>query len=323
MRGSFVLMPNDPRTVMYPSGRRIPKWVVLLVFSVAMVQRLNGAIVGGGADTLTSASCARCLFWTGAAVGTGMAATYVALDQVWYAQYDRTPLHGFNDGSEWMQMDKAGHVFSAYTLGGWGHALVKGCGASSRTARWAGGTLGLAFLTGVEVLDGTSSGWGFSWWDMAANTIGTGLFIGQDALWGEQRIRMKFSAHHTEYAAVRPDLLGSATVERYLKDYNGQTIWLSGNIEPFAPGCFPPWLNIAVGYGAEGMVDAHPQEGEGLPGLEPYRQFYLSPDLDLTRIRTRSKYVRSILFVLNSIKIPAPALEFQGNGRVVGHWLYF
>jgi hypothetical protein len=29
-----------------------------------------------------------------------------------------------------------------------------------------------------------------------------------------------------------------------------------------------------------------------------------------------------VLFVLNSIKVPAPALEYA-NGRFQGHWAYF
>ncbi|MEO8590381.1 MAG: DUF2279 domain-containing protein [Flavobacteriales bacterium] len=252
-----------------------------------------------------------------------MAATYIALDQAWYDQYERSPFHTFNDGGEWLQMDKAGHFFSAYTLGNWGHAVVARCGASRATARWAGGSLGLVFLTGVELLDGTSTGWGFSWWDMAANVAGSGLFIGQDALWGNQRIAVKLSAHHTDYAAQRPDLLGTGTTERYLKDYNGQTIWLSANVDRFAHGWGPDWLNLAFGYGAEGMTSAEPLEDDAATGITPYREFYLSPDLDLTRIRTRSKCLRTILFVLNGIKIPAPALEYQSDGHFVGHWLYF
>ena len=39
-----------------------------------------------------------------------------------------------------------------------------------------------------------------------------------------------------------------------LKDYNGQTYWLSANLKSFFPGSnIPPWLNVAIGYGADGM----------------------------------------------------------------------
>ncbi len=274
----------------------------------------------------TNVNCKRCMWITGGLMGAGLVGTMVALDQAWYADYDRSAFHTFNDGDEWLQMDKAGHLFSAYTLGAWGDKLFQRCGTDRRTSLWVGGTVGLVFLTGVEILDGTSAEWGFSWWDMAANVAGTGLYIGQELGWKEQRLRLKFSAHHTEYAAMRPDLLGSGNIERYLKDYNGQTIWLSGSPQAFSRNSrLPEWLAIAVGYGAEGMVTASPPTGADDLGsdIPRYRQFFLSPDIDLTRIRTRSKAIRTALFVLNSIKVPMPTLEYRSTGEWVGHWLYF
>lgn len=264
----------------------------------------------------TSRGTSSCLRTRGILTAGGLALTLLTLDQAWYAQYDRGPMHSFDDSGEWLQMDKMGHLFSAYTLGSWGHALMRDCGASPAASRWIGGSLGLAFLTGVEVLDGTSTGWGFSWSDMAANVLGTGLFIAQDAVWGEQRIVMKFSARHTEYAELRPDLLGSGPMERVLKDYNGQTIWMSFGLDRFLPQVgFPPWLGLAVGYGAEGMVSA-----EVLPddagSVTRYRQFYFAPDIDLTRLPVRSKLLRTALFVLNGIKFPLPGVEFTSTGDV-------
>ncbi|MFN6178314.1 MAG: DUF2279 domain-containing protein [Flavobacteriales bacterium] len=277
------------------------------------------------ADTLTDTPSARCLRNTGILVGATMFGTLVALDQAWYADFERSPMHSFDDRGEWLQMDKAGHFFSAYTLGAWGHGLMQNCGASRKASRWVGGSLGLFFLTGVELLDGTSAGWGFSWSDMAANVIGTGLFVGQDALWGEQRIVAKFSAHLTPYAAQAPDLLGSSTMERFLKDYNGQTIWLSANLDLFMPRLgAPTWLSVSVGYGAEGMVTAFPPEGEQTgTGTSRYRQFYLAPDIDLARIKVKSRALRTALFVLGSIKFPLPALEFTSTGQVNAHWVVF
>lgn len=50
---------------------------------------------------------------TEAAVG-GL--TLLALNQLWYADYKRSKFHTIDDNSEWLQMDKLGHVFSAYQL---------------------------------------------------------------------------------------------------------------------------------------------------------------------------------------------------------------
>ena len=50
-----------------------------------------------------------------------------------------------------------------------------------------------------------------------------------------------------------------------------------------------------------------------------YRQWYLAPDVDLTRIRTRSSFLRTVFSMINVIKFPAPALELsQGKLRLRG-----
>lgn len=296
-------------------------WVAVLLGIVAVESAAQKSV----GDTTELVLNKRCVRNTTIAVAAGIGGTVVALEQAWYADYDRGPFHSFDDSGEWLQMDKVGHVFSGYQLGRIGYTLYNRCGTKRKTAIWAGGSLGFLFLAGVEVLDGTSAAWGFSWSDMAANTIGTGLFIGQQLLWDEQRISIKLSAHTTGFAAQRPDLLGESLPERILKDYNGQTIWLSANLKSFLTNTrIPAWLNISAGYGGEGMLSAFPI----LPLLVDakatrYRQYYLSPDIDFTRIRTKSKLLRTVFFVLNGIKFPFPALEFQSNGKVVGHWVYF
>ncbi len=299
-------------------------WTVSVLFPLAGTGSLAQDTLGAGVDTLTAEKGACCLRTVAIVGGGGAAGAYVALDQAWYAQYDRTAFHFFDDSGEWYLMDKTGHAFNSYMLGEWGHGVLSHCGASERTSRWVGGSIGLALLTGIEVLDGTSSGWGFSNWDMAANVTGAGLFIGQDWAWGEQRLRLKLSSHPTDYADQRPDVLGSSLPERVLKDYNGLTLWLSGNIRSLAKvERVPAWLNLAVGYGAEGFINARPGDNEAITGMHPYRQYYVSMDVDLRRIPCRSKVGRTLLFLLNSIKVPAPALEFRSTGKVVGHWLYF
>ena len=50
-------------------------------------------------------------------------------------------------------------------------------------------TFGFTFLTAVEILDGFSKNWGASWGEILANASGTGLLIGQELLWAEQRIQ--------------------------------------------------------------------------------------------------------------------------------------
>ena len=253
-------------------------------------------------------------------------ATLVGLNQLWYADYPKSDFHFINDNAEWLQMDKAGHVFSAYHLGSFGANALKWSGCDRKSQLLYGATLGLAFLTTVEVFDGYSSEWGASLGDVAANVSGTALFVSQELLWKEQRIVPKFSFHTTPYASARPNVLGSSVSEQILKDYNGQTYWLSANIHSFfKQSKLPKWLNVAVGYGAEGMITGN--EGLAntvfLPESERYRQFYLSFDVDLTKIKTKSNFIKTLFLVFNAIKIPAPAIEIKGDGGMQWHYLYF
>ncbi len=247
------------------------------------------------------------------------------LNQLWYADYPRSKFHTINDNAEWLQMDKMGHVFSAYQIGRAGANVLNWSGVSKKNQLIYGATLGFTFLTAVEILDGYSAQWGFSWGDMAANAAGTGLYVGQELLWDEQRITMKFSFHQTSYAAQRPDKLGNGFFEELLKDYNGQTYWLSANIHSFfKESKVPKWLNIAVGYGADGMLIGDNESVNNLGITQnPKRQFYLSLDVDLSRINTNSHLLKSILEVLNVIKVPFPALELGDNGRFKMHAIYF
>lgn len=246
------------------------------------------------------------------------AITLLGLNQLWYADFERSKFHTINDNSSWLQMDKLGHVFTSYQLGKYGSHLLNWSGVSERDQLFYGATLGFSFLTAVEVLDGYSKEWGFSWGDILANGSGTGLYIGQELLWKEQRIALKYSFHQTKYAKQRPDKLGETYLEQTLKDYNGQTYWLSANLHSFfKESKIPKWLNVAVGYGAEGMLTGTKDvDNQVLTSNERYRQYYLSFDLNLSKISTNSKLLRSILDVFNVIKIPFPTLEFNKKGTV-------
>lgn len=254
------------------------------------------------------------------------AGALVGLNQLWYADYPQSNFHFTDDNSEWLQMDKLGHSFSSYHLGRFGAEMLQWSGASKKNQLIYGAGLGFAFLTAVEVLDGYSSEWGASTGDVIANASGTALYISQELLWKEQRITPKFSFHTTQFAAYRPDVLGRSLSEQILKDYNGQTYWLSTNLYSFSKGSkIPKWLNLAIGYGANGMVSGNTENNpqNSTQKVERFRQFYLSFDVDLTKIETKSHFLKTIFSVFNTIKIPAPTIEYSANEGLKGHWLYF
>ena len=245
-------------------------------------------------------------------------AALIGLNELWYADFERSKFQTINDNSEWLQMDKVGHVFSAYQIGKQGANLLNWSGVEKQDQLIYGATLGFGFLTAVEVLDGYSSEWGFSWGDIGANALGTGLYVSQELLWKEQRIDVKFSFRQTRYAEQRPDKLGASFFEQVLKDYNGQTYWLSFNLHAFfKESKIPKWLNVALGYGGEGMLSGiEVTDNQLLTNNLRYRQYYLSLDVNLNKIRTNSALLKSVFSVFNMIKIPFPSLEINKKGAV-------
>jgi uncharacterized protein YfiM (DUF2279 family) len=249
--------------------------------------------------------------------------TLLALNELWYKKYERAAFHFKNDHSDWQQMDKAGHFMTAYSIGKIGMDVLNWGGISKKNQLIYGATLGFTFLSAVEVLDGFSKEWGASISDIMANAAGTGLFVGQELVWKEQRIIVKYSFHQTDFAKQRPNTLGKNFLEQSLKDYNGQTYWLSANIWSFyKKSTVPKWLNLALGYGAEGMLYGENKTTNPIP-QDPYRQFYLSLDVDLSKINTNSKFLKSIFSVVNFIKIPSPTIEINTKGQLKFHYLYF
>jgi hypothetical protein len=252
--------------------------------------------------------------------------TLIGLNQLWYADYSKSDFHFINDNSEWLQMDKVGHSFSSYHLGRFGAEMLQWSGAGQKNQLIYGAGLGFAFLTAVEVFDGFSAEWGASSGDIIANASGTALYVSQELIWKEQRITPKFSFHTTQYASQRPAVLGSSFTEQILKDYNGQTYWLSVNLYSFSKGSkIPKWLNLALGYGGDGMITGNKENYAQNLASNPQRsrQYYLSLDVDLTKIDTKSHFLKTIFSVLNTVKIPAPTIEIRQFNGIKWHLIYF
>lgn len=254
----------------------------------------------------------------GVVVGTAAfyTITLLLLRKQWYKK--RVPFHQFNDNGEWLQMDKVGHSATAYCMSRGGYELMRWSGVNERTSILTGGLLALLFQTTLEVYDGHAQEWGFSKGDMLANVAGTALFVGQQYGAGQQVVSLKYGFRKTIFPPYRPNVLGKTTGQQLLKDYNGQQYWLSVNLASVLPvgPRFPRWLNLDVGYSGSGMIGGHENPrtfdaaGNELK-FRRYRQFFISPDADLSRIGTFSPSLQRFIGTAQFFKIPVPSLEFN------------
>lgn len=263
-------------------------------------------------------------------IGTELG-TYVAgmsfLGFIWYKDSERVPFHLYDDSKGYLQMDKFGHAFSAYHESAASYKSLRWAGLSKKQALIYGGPVGLIFQTPIEIFDGIYEGWGFSWSDMAANAFGSALFFTQQAIFDEQVFVMKFSYSPSEYAPLH-STLGDTPLESFFQDYNAHTYWFSGNLKTLTGvEKMPPWLNVAFGYSANGVIKEFENpsyyRGEPFPHFDRYRQYLFSLDVDFTRIPTKRRWLRKTFQFLNVIKIPFPTLEVNQLGKVKFYPVYF
>ncbi len=242
------------------------------------------------------------------------AGSLIALNELWYADFERQSFQFFNDNAEWKQVDKIGHFYSAFHISAASYHGLKWAGLEHKKSVIWGALVSTIVLTPIEIFDGFSAQYGASYGDLIANTTGGLFFAGQQLLWNEIRIHPKFSFNRSAYASLRPEILGQGLKEEILKDYNAQTYWLSFDMSKFN-SFFPKWLNLGLGYGAKEMIFANDRQNQN-SGFEPQRQFYVGLDIDISNFESKSRVVNTLIYIINLVRIPAPALEFSdGNFR--------
>lgn len=255
---------------------------------------------------------------THAVLSSSAVGSLLALNQVWYAPYATEKFHFFNDAEQWMQMDKFGHAFTGYLITNELNRVHYW--AAGKRQPWVGAVYAISYLSALELMDGFSSGWGFSGSDMLANGLGVGLAFSQNHFFNRQLIIPKFSFSRSSYALVRPEILGSTYAEQLLKDYNGQTYWVSLPIATFLnlPKRFK-WICFSLGYGCDAKLVGSENTWNG---FKARRQVYLSLDIDCSSLAPRHPKLNKVLTHLNCIKVPFPSLEFSSD-KTRFHWISF
>lgn len=274
---------------------------------------------------------------TGVCVGTvGLySAIMVGVGIEWYGKQPLGSFRWFNDSREWNQIDKTGHFYVPYFITTASYNMLRWSGMKNTPAALVAGAFGFISLSAIEIPDGMSPKYGASWSDLVFNFGGAALATAQYLAWKEQRITIKYSLHEVNYPAGElrnraNELYGKSFGEKILKDYNGITTWASINLYSFNHNIKAKWLNIAIGYGAGNMYGGFENKWVDKNGvyhdrsdIKRYRKFLISLDADFTKFKTNSKAGKMILGILNIVKLPMPALEFNTLGQVIFHPMYF
>ncbi|MGB1102424.1 MAG: DUF2279 domain-containing protein [Crocinitomicaceae bacterium] len=251
------------------------------------------------------------------------------LQYIWYAGYEKSPFQFFDDSRQWNQMDKVGHFYAAYQIGRFSGDLYNWAGVNQRKSALIGSGFSFAYLTTVEILDGFNSNWGFSWSDVGSNAFGALSYYAQFRSEHDPYVHFKFSSSTSGLAQYRPNVLGNNFASRTLKDYNGQTYWVSFN--PFywfkSESKIPKWIQLSIGYSTQDQLIGDGgtyiyNGGSEQISFSPYRQCFLSLDVDFESIPASSRLLKIVFRGLNMVKIPFPAVEIS-QGQLTFRPLYF
>ena len=270
-------------------------------------------------DTSDTAFSTQRFAWSTASVGTASIGSIYGLSKLWYSQEAQGSFHLFNDAKNWMQMDKLGHSLSCYHVTRGLDALFSWTGLKKRKSLLLASGISLGYFTTIEILDGFSESWGFSLSDMGFNAIGVGLYVFQEHYFKSQVFKPKFSFHQTRFAEQRPEVLGKNFIESLLKDYNGQTYWLSFSPNLIGVQKWPDWLMLSFGHSIRGRLKG---DATSYQGITSHRELLLSLDVDLSKIKVKSKLLKGLFEALNTLKVPFPTLIYA-NGRLNARPLYF
>lgn len=284
------------------------KFILLLAFVFSVFQ-------SNAQNDSTTVNSKKLALAIGVQVGT-LGASTVLMNELWYKSYSTGKFHFFNDNAQWLQIDKIGHAFTAYQTAKIGTGLYKFAGLNERSSVLLGPTYSFTGLLLMELLDGYSSGWGFSWGDIAANTLGSGLYIAKNLALKNTAVELKFGYTKSAYYNPSENLANNV-----LKDYNGQTYWLSYSpFQHFKSTKKLSWFAVSFGMGGTQMLHGTPDFRPNNPNYH-LREYYLSLDFLPSELNVKNPVLKRVLNVFNVIKFPAPALRYS-NGKLGGLWLF-
>lgn len=194
-------------------------------------------------------------------------------------------------------LDKFGHAYTSYFYYTGLNEVLKWAEFKPSTRRISSAAITLAWAVSIELGDGFSK-YSYSWPDLFANTSGLTFAVFQDIFPALQKVKMKWSYYPTQF------YINNGFKNWTLpSDYGGHCYWLSADVHGLLPKnmkrYWPPFLNIAIGYGVGEYTNK--------------RDFNISFDWNLSSITTKRQSVKSLIRIADCFHFPAPGIARYKN----------
>lgn len=229
-------------------------------------------------------------------------------DLWWKGEKSDFHINTHSDYTYALNADKAGHFYFPYLATNIYEQAFRWTGMDSASSLYTAAALALSYQTYIEIRDGFSKEWGFSWGDAAANTLGAGFPVAQ--------YHVPVLKNFTFKTSFFPSEKFKAGSNRFIfDDYESSYYWLSFKTHKILPAqvqeFYPAWLDFALGYSVKNLDYKGGGNGE----------IYLSLDWNLEELPGNSPFLRFLKHNLNFYHFPAPAVKIYPN--VVWYGLKF
>jgi len=253
------------------------------------------------------------LILVGSTLTLSMVTIHIYQQNGWWKD-NRAPFHFEEDLVYGLNVDKFGHFFGATLMEFALSKTLVWANVSEQSALYLGSAGALLFQTYVEVEDGFST-WGFDRVDFASDLAGSLWPIARYHIPSLRYVDMKLSYHPSSLLGKPGGTGFKGQKHLMIDDYEGQTIWFSLKVGQLLPSqirsIWPEFLGLSLGYGVREVV-----------GPNPYRVYFLAPDIDATKIIPPSTpFLKTLGEALNFVHLPLPAVQFLPG--TVWYGLYF
>lgn len=233
----------------------------------------------------------------GGITAAGFVYGHILQQDLWW-KGEKSDFH-FEWNNDWkyaLGADKFGHFFFPYLVSNIYADAFEWTGINRRNSLLYASTLAILYQTYVEVRDGFSKQWGFSWGDFTANTLGAAYPLLQNEIPALKNINFKISYYPSER-------FRNNSHKSLIDDYESTYSWVSFNVYNFLPQSikeyYPSFVNIAVGHSVKKL---------DLTG-SAYHEIYLGLDWNLEALPGDSSFLKKIKKYLNFYHFPAPAIR--------------
>jgi hypothetical protein len=158
-----------------------------------------------------------------------------------------------HDWSYSLGADKLGHAWFPYAIAHTYDELFRWARVDSTTSIWTAASLALGYQTYIEVRDGFSAEWGFSWGDFAADAIGAALPVAQHYVPTLGLVDFKMSFYPSERFLAGAN---RAIIDDYESSYHWLTLHVADVIPADWRDHYPAFVDLALGHGVKGLDGA-------------------------------------------------------------------